>query len=282
MVTRTIFRKIAKLQDELETKIKDVHSDKDKAGGAEKSLLLIDESIRTLKAIISSYHFADIAEEVYFFKKIKPQFISKFISYTTILDIESNKPNAGYKALKKYYEAEQQKLKDFHGRQSGFYSYYRRGATYLDHRYFVRNSYDLKMTLPLGLYNYDETFTTSHDQMVARILANDQLEEYLKTEIRNIGKENPETVSSSSPLVWSSSKAALVELVYAMHLTHCCNGGGIELSEMIRVFEKILTVNLGNFHKILNEISLRKMGRTKFLHLLAENLEQHFTDSDGK
>lgn len=281
MVTKAIFRKITKLNDDLELRINEVYDDdEDLVKVAEKSLLLIDESIRSLKEMISAHHFDHIAEEIYFFKKLKPQFISKFIYYSTILDVESHKPNAGNKAFKKYYEAEQEKLRVFYEEQSEFYSYYRREATYLDHKVFVRNSYDLKMKLSFGFYNFDPSFTTSHDHMVARFLASQQLDQYLKKQLDQLSDSGRAKVLS--PLVWSASKVGLIELVYALYQMRCFNGGNVELSEVIKFVERSLDTDLGNFHKTIFEIRNRKQGPTKFLHLVSDHLNQHFMNTEGE
>lgn len=279
MVTKTIFRKITQLHDELELKINEVYDDdEDMVKVAEKSLLHIDESIRKLKDMISSHQFETVAEEVQFFKKLKPPFIAKFIYYSKILEVESHKPNAGVKVLKKYYEAEQEKLKLFYSEQSEFYSYYRREATYLDHKIFVRNSYDLKMKLSFGFYNFDSNFTTSHDHMIARFIANQQYDQYLKRQIENIADNTNGKIQS--PLVWSSSKVGLIELVYALYHMRCFNGGNIELSEVIKNVEKTLDTDLGNFHKTIFEIRNRKQGPTKFLNMVSDNLNQHFQNTE--
>ncbi|WP_185248271.1 RteC domain-containing protein [Chryseobacterium bernardetii] len=281
MVTKTLFRKIKKLHDDLELKINEVYDDdQDMVKVSEKSLILIDESIRMLKEMISKHHFESLSEEVYFFKKLKPEFISKFIYYSTILDLESHKPAAGKKVLKKYYEAEQEKLKNFYISQSEFYSYYKRNASYLDHKIFVRNSYDLKMKLSFGFYNFDVSFTTSHDHLIARFIANQQFDQYLKKQIENL----IDTVSGKafSPLVWSASKVGLIELVYALYHMRCFNGGNIELSEVVKFVEKSLDTDLGNFHKTIFEIRNRKQGPTKFLQLVSDNLNQHFVNSESE
>ena len=281
MVTKTIFRKIAKLHDDLELKINHVYDDdEDLVKVAEKSLIMIDESIRELKEMISTHRFENIAEEVQFFKKLKPQFISKFIYYSSILDIESHKPNAGNKALKKYYEAEQEKLKNFYLEHAEFFSYYRRDATYLDHKIFVRNSYDLKMKLSFGFYNFDTSFTTSHDHMIARFMASQQFDQYLKKQLDNLS-DNTNT-KALSPLVWSASKVGLIELVYALYQMRCFNGGNVELSEVIKFVERSLDTDLGNFHKTIFEIRNRKQGPTKFLHLVSDHLNQHFLNTEGE
>ncbi|WP_336715508.1 RteC domain-containing protein [Chryseobacterium mucoviscidosis] len=279
MVTKTIFRKIAKLHEELELKINEVYDEDDMIKVAERSLLLIDESIRKLKTLVSFHKFENLGEEVHFFKNLKPKFISKFIYYSTVLDLESHKPNAGKNALNEYYEAELEKLKNFYKEQSDFYSYYRREATYLDHKIFVRDSYDLKMKLSLGFYNFDTSFTTSHDQLIAKFMANEKIEQYLKKQIERLSENNGD--ETSSRLVWSASKVGLIELVYALYNMRCFNGGNVELSEVVRFVEKSLGTDLGNFHKTIFEIRNRKKGPTKFLNLVIDNLNQYFQNMEG-
>jgi len=281
MVTKTIFKRTSQLLEELDEKINEVYADgNDMIKTSEKALLIIDESIRKLKLLVSDHHFDHIAEEVLFFKKLKPQFISKFIYYSSVLDIEAHKPAAGNKTLKKYYEAEQEKLKNFYLEHSEFYSYYKREATYLDHKIFVRNSYDLKMKLSSGFYNYDPNFTTSHDHMIARFISNQQFDQYVK---RQLEGSNEDTASKLlSPLSWSGSKVGLIELIYALYQMRCFNGGNIELSEVIKFVEKSLDCDLGNFHKTVFEIRTRKQGPTKFLQLVGENLNQHFMTHEAE
>lgn len=281
MVTKTIFKKVAQLHSELELKINQVYDDDgDIVKIAEKSLVFIDESIRKLKDLITAHQFESIAEEVHFFKKIKPQFISKFIYYSTILDVESHKPDAESKTLIKFYEAEQEKLKILYFEHSEFYSYYRRDATYLDHKIFIRNSYDLKMKLSFGFYNFDTSFTTSHDHIIARFIATRQFDQYLKRQIERLGENG--IGKTPSPLVWSASKVGLIELVYALYHMRCFNGGNIELSEVIKFVEKSLDTDLGNFHKTVFEIRTRKQGPTKFLNLVSDNLSQHLLKNEGE
>lgn len=83
-------------------------------------------------------------------------------------------------------------------------------------------------------------------------------------------------------LKWSASKVALIELAYALHQSNCFNGGNIEFSEIMRSFEKTLDIDLGNYYKAVTEIKDRKNGRTKFLHRLSANLDQHFKNVDDE
>ncbi|NML70777.1 RteC protein [Chryseobacterium sp. RP-3-3] len=282
MITKTFFRKIEKLGISLNRELDIISKEQlSIVETAEKSLIKIDETIREIKISMTEVVFESVAEEAYFFKNLKPLFISKFIYYSKILSIETSRPNAGQKELRKYYENELSKLKNYYSENRDFYIYYRRNATYLDHKYFVRRSYDLKMELSSDLYNFDENFTSSHDLKIAQIMANEDLEVYILNIISTIGQLSTGNNSSKFPLVWSASKVSLVELLYALHQTRCFNGGNIEFSEVIKATEKLFELDLGNSYKTLGEIKSRKNGRTKFLQLLNDNLNQLFLESDA-
>lgn len=282
MVTKTIFRKTTQLYEDLELKINDLcNEENDNVLKSEKSLIFVDEYIRALKAMISVHQFENMADEIYFFKELKPLFISKFIYYSKVLEIESLKPNADSKTLKDFYEGEQVKLQLFYSDNSEFYGYYRRSATYLDHKYFTRKSNDLKMRLSPNLYDLDEQFTTSHDFKVSIIKANELLQNYLTTEIWKIDNPSYDLTERKSKLSWSSSKVSLLEILYSLHLTKCFNGGNIDFIEIVRETEKHLNIDLGNFYKTLGEIKNRKYNPTKFLQLLTENLSKNLYENDN-
>lgn len=281
MKARTFFRKIKKLWTDLNNELAKISEvEENIVLRSEKSLIVIDEITRKVKLMTNSFNFESIADEVTFFKTLKPLFISKYIYFSRILNIETSKPKAGHKELRKYYENELLKLKQYFIENKDFHIYYHRNASYLDHKYFVRKSYDLKMELPNDLYNFDENFTTSHDIKIAQIMANEYLEVYLLNSINISTQLSSGNIFSKFPLIWSASKVSLIELLYALHQTKCFNGGNIDFSEVVKATEKLLELDLGNYYKTIGEIKNRKKGRTKFLQLLNDNLNQLFLDSD--
>ncbi|WP_185146674.1 RteC domain-containing protein [Chryseobacterium sp.] len=247
---------------------------------AECVLMETDEAVRQLKSWTSSHEFCSWEEEVRFFREVKPKFVSRFIYYSRILSLEASVPYAGAKELKKFYEKELNALEYFSAENRDFINYYRRKATYLDMKYFLRFRYDLKVKLAPDLHSYDEKFSTSHDILVAHILANDALEVFFKNKIKNLEKHEVEEIGNRRYLEWTASKAALVELIIALHHTKCLNGGNIELAEVIRWAESSLNIDLGNYHKTIGEIRSRKTERTKFLKMLDGSLNQLFTELD--
>lgn len=246
---------------------------------SEEILMETDIAIRQLKDHLRQYQFTDWSDEIYFFKNTKPQFIAVYIYYSKVLAIEASKPYAGPQALQSYYENERANLLYFYNEQREFISYYRRKSTYLDKKYFVRFKFDFKLKLSPELYSYDEEFSTSHDHIVSQILANDLLDHYLSNKI-NSKEVKESSIAHIKNLEWTAPKVALIELLYALHQTKCFNGGHSDLAEIFRWAENSLHINLGNYHKTLGEIRLRKTERTKFLSLLQKNLDQYLDNLD--
>jgi len=254
-------------------------SDNDIVIRAEEILMETDVAIRKLKDLLKQYKFSDWGDEIFFFKKTKPQFVAIYIYYSKVLAIEASKPYADAQALKAYYENERANLLYFYNEQKEFISYYRRKSTYLDKKYFIRFKFDFKLKLSPELYSYDEGFSTSHDHIVSQILANDLLDQYLtdKIDSKEVKKSS---IAQIKNMEWTAPKVALIELLYSLHLTKCFNGGHADLAEIFRWAENSLHINLGNYHKTLSEIRLRKTDRTKFLSLLTQNMDQYLNDLD--
>ncbi|MDV3995362.1 RteC protein [Elizabethkingia anophelis] len=279
METKTFFRKVTLIKYNLTQTIDNICSkEQDRILCLESVLMQIDQSVRTLKSMVIGFIFENTADEIYFFKYLKPYFVAEYIYFSTLLHVEIFKPKADVKALKKYYEKELLKIKQYQLKYQHFYDYYYRGATYLDHKYFVRNAYDLKMRLPENLYNYDDNFTTSHDQYISCFLAYEKLRNYLTKSMKD--EAFVQVNDLNIKLSWSSSKVGLIELLYGLYQSKTFNHGNIELSQIMRWAEHTFSIELGNYHKTIGEIRGRKNSRTKFLSFLADNLDQYFYDKD--
>ena len=212
METKLLLKKIENLTNELDSVLSKIEIEvPDVIRRCEHALMEIDEKIRQVKAMVTEHQFEDKAQEIYFFKEMKPSLIAKFIYYSKILDLESTKPTANQKTIKKHYETALMDMKYFYSQNLEFYNYYRRKATYLDHKYFVRHQYDLKAKFQTNLHNFDENFTTANDDLVARIIANDLLEKYILFEIENIGTNKEKNCDCTSKLEWSSPKVNLIQ-----------------------------------------------------------------------
>ncbi len=105
---------------------------------AEKGIVLVEKSIRKLQKQITGKTFETQADEIYFFKHVKPQIFSKLIYYVKLFNIESKRPRGINAAQIKYLQHQIDKFQTFFNDNLEFYNYYRRGAMSLDEQYFVR------------------------------------------------------------------------------------------------------------------------------------------------
>tara|TARA_B100000949_G_C14239243_1_gene432698 strand:+ start:200 stop:1048 length:849 start_codon:yes stop_codon:yes gene_type:complete len=249
----------------------------------ERAIEVILKTIKALKIVVQKTKFKTDAEEIKFFKEIKPQFTSKLIYYNTIFKIEMKKPNGGNRIVKKYYNNELVKLKAFFDNELEFSRYYRSRSTYLDHKYFLRSRFDIKMSLDSYYFEADTSFSTSHDYKVAKILANDLIQLYLENNLVLIGNKDNGEKSQRKPnlkMIWTSPKVALIELVYALHTEGVFNNGAADLKDIAEYFEHIFEIDLGQYRRTFLEIRTRKADRAKFLTTLNKGLLKRMEDTD--
>jgi len=243
---------------------------------AQKSTLRIKNALTQLKAFCVQYTFADEAEEIHFFKKSKPELFSKLIYYVKIFNIESRRPTGSQEIQEDYLKHELEKLTSFFSNHLEFYQYYRMDSTYLDDRYFTRGKEDLHLYQDSLMFYVDPDFSTSHDYMVAKIIANDRLEVFLKTELDalSIKANNPNWGHIGDfvqNLQWTDSKTSLVELIYALYAAGVLNNGHCEIRELSAFFEQAFNVRFTDVYHTYIEIKIRSTP-TKFLDSLKSAL----------
>ena len=273
--TKSLFHALEKKTEELKAEKKH-HLEY-----AQFALAETDAAIRNLKSWVITHDFDCWENEITFFKKLKPKFIAKFIYCSKVISLLSSLPHSGTKLKKSIYEAELESLRYFSVENREFISYWRRNATYMDLKYFLRFKYDLDVKLAPDVHSYDERFSTSHDHLISQIIAHDQYEMFLAEQIARLKDGTLEESQPKKDFRWTASKVGLTELVVALHHTHCFNGGNTSLAETVKRFEEAFSINLGNYHNTVGEIKGRKSNPAKFLKLLSENLTAYLEKDDG-
>ena len=265
---------------ELETSINELEVEDDYfIQQVEAVIHLILECLSEVKEHVLKRGFRNIDEEIRFFKYQKPVILSKLIYYNAIYKIETKKPY-GAKPIKKYLDKELKKLKRYFDNNLDFYKYYRTNNTSLDERLFVRGNHDIKLCLDTGYFQSDLTFSTSHDYKVAKIIANDLIQVYIEDQLNN--KDQEDRTITPQKLNWTSSKVALIELIYSLHYQGVFDNGNADIRLIAKYFEDSFNVSLGNFYQTYLELRSRKMNQTKFLDTLRETLIRKMDELDGK
>lgn len=250
---------------------------------SETSIDIILKALAQLKILVLKAKFTQ-GEEIIFFKEIKPLLLSKLVYHNKVYKIEMKKPQGGDKVLRKYYNLELDKLKRYFDNELDFYRYYRSNSTYLDHKYFVRDKHDIKLSLDTFYFEADHRFTTTHDYKVAKIIANDLVQVYLENEINYIDRKEPKPKNSEFPktkLNWAASKTDLTELIYSLQTSNIF-GSNTDIKEIASYFENVFNIDLGDYYRIYMELRIRKTGRTKFVDSLKEKLIKRMDEEDSK
>jgi len=249
----------------------------------ENAIDIILKSMQKLKLLFEKEKNKSQDYEVDFFKNVKPKFTSKLIFYNAVFKIETKKPHGGERIIKKYLNNELDKLKRYFDSNLDFYRYYRTGSSYLDHKYFVRGKFDVKLALDSFYFEADHTFSTSHDFKVAKILAHDLIQVYLEDKLLIMENKDPKEKSQVQPKVkqtWTGSKVALIELLYALHTEGVFNNGASDLKDIAEYLEVLFDIDLGQYHRAFLEIRVRKSDQTKFLNSLKEKLVKRMENTD--
>lgn len=269
---------------ELEEQLKFISLENDNSlTSAELSFDISKKILRNLKTFIIKYKFKSVAEEIVFFKELKPLFHSKLIYHLMVYNIETRRPNGGCKIIKKYLQTELEKLRRYFDANLEFYKYYRTGSNYLDHKYFVKDKHDPRLSPEPFFFDTDVKFCTSHDYRISMILANDLLQIYLEDELSELDKKEPKQkseVNQKPDILWTGPKTALIELLYALHSEPVLNYGKAELQQIAIALEKAFHVELGQYHRTFLELRMRKGIRTKFIDSLKESLTHRMNNAD--
>jgi RteC protein len=273
-----------KLHDELKAKLQlledDPHSEKFRA---EQRIGLIIKTINQILKELETYRFPNEKEEITYFKSVLPSTISLLVYYDGKNDWESVERLGTQKAKQDHLEQLFRKINDFFRDNNELFKYYRSGRTNLDRYFFLpkRNldgeTFDLISSL------MDPSFCTISCLKVAIFLGYARLEKHILdtlnkkedgVKLRKKVWGESDMANSFDKVEWTSSKAALTELIYALKAAGVFNHGKADLKTIVRYFEKVFSVDLGNVSRTFQEFTSRKTGHTIFLDELKQKMAE--------
>lgn len=246
---------------------------------AQIGLEICTNSIGMLREKVIRHQFQHPEAEIYFFKHIKPKFMSSMMFYQKVWHIEVSKPVANKSATLLYYNRFHDEIAKRSEENKDVYSYYRSKLTHFDLQYFTRSKNPLSaqphaISLPIS---FDFRFDTPADPVIAAFHSDKRLLAYLNKQENDTQKSSDKPVVKSK-LQWTGRKVELVELVYALHAIGKINNGEAELKEIAGIFEQGLGYSLDKMYSTFSEIKARHEP-TKFLlqmrKVLEERIEQN-------
>jgi hypothetical protein len=117
-----------------------------------------------------NYPFSGLAEEIEFFKKIKPLFVAQMDYYQLLYHALLFQPETTPELLQSFWQRESQRLPDFIQDHHSFYFYYTTGGTWQDADLFTRRP-------ATGL---TEEPHSASDHLVSRLLALQRYADHLQ------------------------------------------------------------------------------------------------------
>lgn len=236
------------------------------------------EILELYRVNIKTLKFKSVSEEIQFFKEKKQIPLSELIFYINLRSIELETTTPG-KYSRKLLEKQIKKINKFLQKNREFQKYVELEHTFMDEFYFTRGFLNKVDSYDTPLY-WDPEFSTSHDILLAHLNAYQKLLLFLHKQLALL--DNPQGVfTHKHDIHWTSSKVALVELIYALHLSGAINSGSADIISIVSLFEEVFDLKLDNFYKKFSEIKARKGRRTKFLDELTWNFEQKLNRDEG-
>ena len=97
------------------------------------------------------------------------------------------------------------------------------------------------------------------------VLANKNEDKVSKQETQQVTLSENKKISGFK---WTESKAALVELIYAIYYSNALDRGNSSIKELAELFEYFFDIELGNIYHIFHELKYRKLEPAKFIDSL--------------
>ena len=238
---------------------------------ASEGIKLCQQELNSLRKQVVKKRFATLHSEIHFFKSTKHEPLKYLIYFTELKNIHLKMPKGDLCRKKRFILKRLSKLNQFFELNFHFCRYIEQRCTHLDLYYFTRehaNEFSYLDGLP---YFRDKEFSTSHDLLYAKFKAYTNLAYYLEKWLNRLKISSFEEIPKSK-LRWTSSKAALTELTYALYHGGVVNNGNSDIKEIANALERTFNYPIGDVYRTYTEIRGRKKRRSKFLDELSTSL----------
>ena len=243
---------------------------------------LVDKAMSGVQKQVLAGDFTSAAEEILFFKIIKPRIYAIRLYEHLLYRFLTNRPQGTEDMIRQYDQAEllatirELQADSFH------YQYYKSGASQLDSLYFLRGASGGDIPV-IVLNEAIPGFSTPLDFTFARFIAYEHFQEHILGLMA--GNYSVPMVMAGQPakdLRWTGESINLVELAYGIWLTGQVNHGNASVSQIVEWLEVNLQVNIGLAFRRWSAISHRKrISVTKFIDQMKAAILKRLDDENG-
>lgn len=199
-----------------------------------------------LRKLVVHTGFPAAQDEIRFFKEIKPLVCSKLMYYQSVFQLETTRLELDQESFGKHLQRERKRIVKYLKKHKEDVQYYQCGYTHFDEKYFLRDNASIPLEVKASQLLMDEDFSTWYDLRFAQIIANQQLLDYISTEIKKreqmVGKESE--CPEQSRLKWTGNKIDLYEMIYAIYFDGSVNNGKATIRDLAQAFEWMFNTEL--------------------------------------
>jgi len=241
-----------------------------------------EESLLELRQWVTDNSFPDQASEIYFFKRVKPVIMARYIYYYKIYRLHIGYFHGNGWLRKERLHLVIREIGCFLADNKAFCEYYRTGNVHNDELYFLRGRYDWKICPDTN--HFDLVFSTSADGKLAELLAQELFLKYVEQLLNppdpGSQEKNNTAPRASASLQCTATVTDIVELGYALHASGFFNNGKASIKEVMNFLEQALKVDLRKYYHTFLQIRERKNVITKFLDKLKDSLLRYISEGD--
>ncbi|MDP4254665.1 MAG: RteC domain-containing protein [Bacteroidota bacterium] len=244
------------------------------------SIKRVEQSIDEMKEWLGDHPFNSKEDEIMYFRHLAPKVYWRLFYLIKMHLVESYRPSVSRERFREVLKEELKGVEAFFTRNTEICRYYYQHTSYWDEYLFTRKGQGHWNLEEPGIFIEGDFCIGTY--WAAWMMANEHYRAWLEEEIETLSR--PPKALSNGPempkLEWTASQVDLVELVYALHLGKCFNGGKAQINEIARWFEVGLGIELGNIYNARQEIARRKGKRAKFTEGLSKGLERDLEAKD--
>lgn len=141
---------------------------------------------RQVQRLVKERGFGTNAEEIYFFKEIKPGFTSLIEYFTHRYHALLFMPSHDHFEMRRFWQWEIRKIERFYEHNEGFCRYIRECATDMDEIYFLRGDHTNSVQNHHRVHDLDPQTATAYDHLVSMSRAYDLYEVYIRAEMNKL------------------------------------------------------------------------------------------------
>ncbi len=155
---------------------------------AQTALGHINQCLLQLKMVVESTLIQSIQDEIWLFKTAKPLIVSKKIYFSKHMEIATHRSLPDKRAFEDYLRQQLVMVNNYYSENSDFCRYINENLTCLDDRYFVRGNKEMHLCIDEKWRDPfpEPFFATSHDYLLAMLIANKELQRDIQTELNQI------------------------------------------------------------------------------------------------